>query len=59
MIMLSLYVTFGLHVNVICSCLMLCMNVYDVCLCEVNYDIDDYMCWIDVLLFIILYLHVT
>ena len=55
----SLHVTFGLYVNLIYSCLMLYMNVYEVHLSEVTYDINDCVCGIDVLSFIILYLHVT
>ena len=56
---MSLHVTFGLYVNLIYSCLMLYMNVYEVHLSEVTYDINDCVCGIDVLSFIILYLHVT
>ena len=41
--MLSSHVIFGLHVNLIYSCLMLYMNVYEVHPYEVNDDIDDYV----------------
>ena len=34
---------FGLHANLNYSCLMLYMNVYEVGIFGMNYDIDDYV----------------